>query len=226
MFRSLTFVILAFAAGTTLAATQSFDARVIGVSDGDTVTVLDSNHLQYKIRLAGTDALEKGEPFGEKSKQNLARMVMGQDVRIEWDKRDRYGRIVGKIWATPMSHPCTTRGEPCPRTLDVGRAQLTVGFAWHFKKYEMVQSEEDRLAYAFDEQEARVRKAGLWSDPDPVSPGEWRAGPKDGPVKKSRNDICHAPASPNYQSVKNFAAYPTLDTCLASGGRLQKSPKN
>jgi len=153
---------------------QTFEGRVVAVDDGDSLTVLDPSGMQYEIRVAGIDAPEKNQPFGDRSRQSLSRAVMGKDVRIEWDKQHRDGRIVGKVWVTPASHPCSSTGEPCPKTLDVGRAQLTVGLAWHFKECEHEQSEENRLAYAFDEHEARVRRAGLWSDPDPVAPWEWR----------------------------------------------------
>ena len=88
--------------------------------------------------------------------------------------RDRYGRTVGKVWGTPPELDCTQ--EPCPLSLDAGRAQLTVGLAWHFKKYEMEQSEQDRLAYAFEEQETRAHTVGQWSEPNPVPPWEWRRG--------------------------------------------------
>ena len=207
------------------AATQSFDGRVVGVADGDTVTVLDSNNLQHKIRVAGIDAPEKGQPFGERSKQSLSRAVLGKDVRIEWDKQDRYGRMVGKVWVTPPEVTC--KQPPCPKTLDAGLAQLTVGLAWHFKKYANEQAEEDRLRYAFAEDEARARKAGLWSAPSPIPPWEWRHGgaaDTGGMVKKSKNNICHAPGSSTYASVKNFTAYPTVEACLASGGRLPRQP--
>jgi endonuclease YncB( thermonuclease family) len=207
------------------AATQSFDGRVVGVADGDTVTVLDSNNIQHKIRVAGIDAPEKGQPFGERSKQSLSRAVLGKDVRIEWDKQDRYGRMVGKVWVTPPEVTC--KQPPCPKTLDAGLAQLTVGLAWHFKKYANEQAEEDRLRYAFAEDEARARKAGLWSAPNPIPPWEWRHGgaaDTGGMVRKSKNNICHAPGSSTYASVKNFTPYPTLEACIASGGRLPKQP--
>ncbi len=154
------------------AATQTFDARVVGVTDGDTITVLDANNVQHRIRLAGVDAPEKGQPFAERSKQSLRRMVMGRNARIEWDEQDRYGRLVGKVWVTPAGINCAQ--EPCPRTLDAGRAQLTVGLAWHYLGRH--QGEEDSLAYEFDEVEARARRVGLWSEPDPVAPWEWRHG--------------------------------------------------
>jgi len=208
---------------TAAPAPNVLEARVVGVADGDTVTVLDSNKVQHKIRLAGIDAPEKDQPFGQRSKQSLSNAVMGKPVRVEWKKQDRYGRLVGKVWVTPVSHPCASKGEPCPKTLDVGRAQLTVGLAWHYKEYQNEQSEEDRLAYAFDEHEARVRKAGLWSEPDPTAPWAWRHGTAGGPIKKAtKSGICHAPGTPGYSSTKEFTKYPTLEACLASGGRLPK----
>lgn len=206
----------------TTTAPQVLEGRVVAVADGDTLTVLDSNHLQHKVRLAGIDAPERGQPFGEKSKQSLSRAVHGKDVRIEWTKRDRYGRFVAKIWVSPPELTCAQ--PPCARTLDVNLAQLTVGLAWHYKEYEREQSEQDRHRYAFAEQEARARKAGLWSDANPIAPWEWRHGLTDGPVKKSRNDICHEPGSRSYQSVQTFKSYASLEECLQSGGRLPKSP--
>ena len=76
---------------------------MVGVADGDTVTVLDADKVQHKIRLAGIDAPEKSQPFGNRSKQNLSDLVFGKYVRVDWDKRDRYGRIVGKVWVQPVS---------------------------------------------------------------------------------------------------------------------------
>ena len=142
--------------------------RVVGVADGDTITVLDADRQQHKIRLQGIDAPEKKQPFGERSKQNLSRTVFGKDVRVEWEKRDRYKRIVGKVWVQPASCPT------CPMTLDAGHAQITVGLAWWYRKYASEQSPQDRGAYEFSEQEARAKRVGLWSDPDPVPPWEWR----------------------------------------------------
>jgi endonuclease YncB( thermonuclease family) len=170
--RTRLFCLLALCSFAARAGTQSFDARVVGVADGDTVTVLDANNTQHRIRLAGIDAPEMGQPFSGRSKQSLKRMVMGRHVRIDWDEQDRYGRLVGKVWVTPAGINCMQ--EPCPKTLDAGRAQLTVGLAWHY--LERKQGEQDRLAYEFDEMEARARRVGLWSEPDPIAPWDWRHG--------------------------------------------------
>ena len=212
----------AAAAATVGAAPRVLEARVIAVADGDSITVLDSNRLEHRVRLAGIDAPEYGQPFSDQSRRSLSRAVLGKDVRLEWSKRDAYGRFVAKVWVAPAEAPCAA--QPCPTTLDVALAQLTVGQAWHFKEYEHEQSEEDRHRYAFAEDEARARKAGLWRDPNSVPPSAWRGGLEHGPIKKSRASICHGPDSPSYRSVKHFESYPTVEACVASGGRLPKQP--
>jgi hypothetical protein len=93
-----------------------------GVADGDTITVLDADRQQHKIRLQGIDAPEKAQPFGQRSKESMSTLVFGKDVRVEWEKRDKYKRIVGKVWVQPASCPT------CPMTLDAGHAQITVGW--------------------------------------------------------------------------------------------------
>ena len=113
-------------------------------------------------------------PSASCSKQNLARLVAGKAVEIRWHKRDRYGRLVGQVWVVSPDARC--QGAGCPKTLDAGLAQLTVGLAWHYKQYAGEQSEQDRERYAFAEVEARARRAGLWRDVDPVAPWEWRKG--------------------------------------------------
>ena len=83
-------IVAHFAWGDTLTG------RVVGVADGDTVTILDADHQQHRVRLQGIDAPEKAQPFGQRSKENLSRLVAGKDVRVDWAKRDKYKRIVGK----------------------------------------------------------------------------------------------------------------------------------
>ena len=71
--------------------------KVINVADGDTITILDDNNTQHKIRLTGIDAPEKRQAFGNVSKQSLVERVAGQSVAVEWVKVDRYGRQIGKV---------------------------------------------------------------------------------------------------------------------------------
>jgi endonuclease YncB( thermonuclease family) len=154
----------------SVAHADTLTGRVVGVADGDTITVLDADRQQHKIRLGGIDAPEKAQPFGQRSKENLSRMVFNKEVRVDWTKRDRYQRIVGKVWVQPSDCPT------CPMTLDAGQAQLAAGMAWWYRKYAKEQSAEDRGRYESEEQEARARRVGLWRDADPVPPWEWRRG--------------------------------------------------
>jgi len=220
--------LLVLAASACSAAPNSFEARVVGIADGDTLTVLNSDKVPQKIRLAGIDAPEKGQAFGDRSKQNLSHWVKDQTVRIEWTKVDQYGRLVSKVLVAPPG-PCPA--TPCPATFDVNLEQISAGLAWHYKYYEKEQSDQDRRTYALAEQRAREQKLGLWRDANPLPPWEDRHGSSQdlpdtgpgGPVRKSRNNICHEPSMSTYDSVKTFTAYPTLEACIASGARLPKS---
>lgn len=165
---------LVLAAQANGASREPFEARVIGVTDGDTITVRDSDAPPRKIRLAGIDAPEKGQAFSDRSKQNLSRLVYDQTVHIEWSKFDKYGRVVGKVFVTPPGNCAAT---PCPATVNVNFAQIAAGFAWHYTQYEREQSKQDRLAYSGAEQQAREQGLGLWKDPRPVAPWDWRHRP-------------------------------------------------
>jgi endonuclease YncB( thermonuclease family) len=98
-------------------------------------------------------------------------MAHGKDARIECHKVDRFGREVCKLWGPAAD--CPRRGK----TLDVGLAQISVGLAWWFRRYADEQSLEDRGRYQSEEEEARLRKRGLWADPTPTAPWEWRRSP-------------------------------------------------
>lgn len=134
--------------------------RVVRVSDGDTVVVLDGEYVQHKVRLAGIDAPEKGQPFGQRSKQALSECAAGKTVHVDGSKRDRYGRLVGKVWAN---------------TTDCNLRQLTLGLAWHYKKYVGEQSDADAAEYGGSELLARERQLGIWSDRDPQPPWDYRS---------------------------------------------------
>ena len=83
--------------------------------------MVDQNKARHTIRLAAIDAPESRQPYGKESKQHLSDMVLGKEVKVEWRKQDRYGRIVGKLML--LDPPCAT----CPKTLDAGLAQLEAG---------------------------------------------------------------------------------------------------
>lgn len=133
--------------------------RVVGVSDGDTITVLDGNRREHRIRLTGIDAPEKKQAHGQQSKQSLSRMVYGKQVAVDWEKRDRYGRILGRVNGASG---------------DVNLAQIRAGMAWHYKRYAKDQQQSERDAYDVAEKSARNAGKGLWSDSDPTPPWDWR----------------------------------------------------
>lgn len=164
--RVVCIVALGLLAGFAVAA--ELTGQVVGVSDGDTVTVLDASHQQHKIRLSGIDAPEKRQAYGERSKQHLSDLVFGKSVLVVWDKRDRYGRIVGRVLAPECDRTA------CRYSIDAGLEQLKAGLAWHYKQYEKEQSVDDRARYSSSEQEARARREGLWKETDAVPPWQFR----------------------------------------------------
>lgn len=141
------------------AGAEELRGRVIGVTDGDTLTVLIDGRRQVRIRLAAIDAPEHGQAYGQRSKDALSHAVFGKEVLVEAATHDRFGRLVGKV---------SVGGN------DIGRAQIAAGMAWHYKKYADEQRPADREAYAAAELQARHRRLGLWADPRPIPPWEWR----------------------------------------------------
>jgi endonuclease YncB( thermonuclease family) len=152
---------------------EELSGRVVSVENGNTITVEDAKKKPHKVRLSGVDAPEKAQPFGTQSEKHLSRLVYGKPVTVGYKKYDRYGRIVGKVMVAPPD-ACPAVQLECPKTLDAGLAQIAVGLAWHHKQYSDEQTPEERERYGFAEWDARARRAGLWADPKPVPPWEWR----------------------------------------------------
>ena len=117
--------------------------KVVGISDGDTIKVLDSNKTEHKIRLMGIDAPEKTQAFGAASKQALSNYIYQKEVTVEYKKKDRYQRILGKVILDKQ---------------DICLAMISDGMAWHYKDYEKGQSKTDRDMYSQSELKARQAK--------------------------------------------------------------------
>lgn len=147
---------------------SSISGSVVGVTDGDTIKVLDADRVMHKVRLTGIDAPEKGQPFGKASTKHLASMLAGKDVFVESSKMDLYGRVLGKVWVQPSD--CLR----CGKTLNANHAQLLAGMAWWYRFHAKDQPPEDRGRYESAENEAKARKWGLWADPNPINPYDWR----------------------------------------------------
>lgn len=150
---------LLLALGSVVASAEAITGRVVAVSDGDTLTVLNASFQQFKIRLAGIDAPEKGQPFGNRAKESLSKMVFNKQVIVEFNKEDRYRRKVGKV-----QHDGT----------DVNLEQVRQGMAWHYTAYAKEQAPADREAYANAEAEAKAQRRGLWWEKNPSAPWEVR----------------------------------------------------
>lgn len=142
----------------------TISGKVVGVADGDTITVLDDSNTQHKIRLAGIDAPEKKQPFGNVSKQSLSDLVYGKQVSVDYNKQDRYGRTVGKVIIDGT---------------DVNLEQVKRGLAWFYKKYQNEQPLKDRLDYLHAQEAAEKTKVGLWVDPKPIAPWDFRRAKKE-----------------------------------------------
>ena len=134
--------------------------RVTRVSDGDTVWVTDAAGGRHKIRLDRIDAPEKDQSWGGESASVLNGWIFGREVLVEYEKRDRYGRILGVVY---------------DGTNDVNLAMVRSGNAWHFSYF------DNTSTYVAAELEARDKKRGLWSAENPINPFEWRRKKKGTP---------------------------------------------
>lgn len=134
--------------------------KVIAIADGDTITVLDEDRRQHKVRLQAIDAPEKGQEHWRASKQHLAGRVFSQQVTVEYSKADRYGRIVGRV---------LREGE------DINLELLRAGSAWLYRRYAKELPGGMQYDYAAAETAARSERRGLWGNTSHVPPWEWRA---------------------------------------------------
>lgn len=138
------------------AAAPTYAYQVISIADGDTMTLL-VDQKPLKIRLANIDAPEKRQAFGQRSKQSLSNMCWGKDAEYAAQTIDRYRRTVAVV---------TCDG------IEANTAQVQRGLAWVYPKYN-----KDSALPAL-EQAAKLTGLGLWVDPAPVPPWEWRKARK------------------------------------------------
>lgn len=147
-----------------LAAADTIEGKIVAIADGDTLTLLTSDHRQVKIRVAGIDAPEKAQAFGQAAKKAMSDCAFGKQANVEWKKLDRFGRTIGKL---------TVDGADC------GLRQIELGLAWHYKAYEREQQQADRLAYAEAERDAQKAGRGLWAEAHPTPPWDFRHAAKN-----------------------------------------------
>jgi endonuclease YncB( thermonuclease family) len=130
-----------------------FDAKVVSIIDGDTIHVLTASKQDVKIRLASIDAPERKQPFSTQSKQALSDKILGKMVEVKDHGNDKYGRMIADLYLDSKW---------------INLEMIQDGFAWHYLAY----SKDKRLGDA--EIIARKTKKGLWIDPNPIAPWEFR----------------------------------------------------
>lgn len=145
----------------TVGYADSFTGKCVGVSDGDTVSVMKDGSA-VKVRLNGIDCPESGQDFGAKAKKFTSDLAFGKEVRVDWSGKDRYDRILGTVYAGGKN---------------VCEALVANGMAWHYVKY----SDDKRLHKL--ESDARKAKAGVWSMPNSVPPWEFRKRKRESSAK-------------------------------------------
>lgn len=137
---------------------KELSGMVVGVADGDTLTILDASKARHTVRLAEIDAPEighgsPGQPFGRNAKEALATLCYGQNAVATVVTSDRYGRTVARVRC---------------KGVDVNTELVRTGLAWVYEKY----ATDARLRQI--QASAKEAKLGLWRDPSPVAPWEWR----------------------------------------------------
>ena len=129
-------------------------AKVIEIKDGDTVVVLDNLNNQTTLRLAEVDCPEKKQPFGTKAKQFTSDKIYQKTIKYIVTNIDRYGRSIAKIYYDDNKY--------------LSEEIIRYGFGWHYKKY------SKSIVLAKLEEEATKNKRGLWIDPNPIYPSDFR----------------------------------------------------
>ena len=158
--RWITALCLVGLVASTKAGTHQIEGRTVGVSDGDSITLLDAENRQHKIRLDGIDAPESGQPFGRASKQHLAELLANRQAVAECSKTDRYRREVCRVLVGGA---------------DAGLEQVRAGLARFFRRYAKELPPNRRQQHSDMEAQAKGERRGLWANSEPVAPWDWRA---------------------------------------------------
>jgi endonuclease YncB( thermonuclease family) len=223
-------ILIAWQLALTVASAATLHGRVVSIADGDTITILDRQRQQHKIRLQGIDAPETSQSFGKLSKHNLSLLVAGRYVTVEYFKLDRYGRAVGKVMIGDV---------------DANLEQVRAGLAWVYTDYEDELTPRDRSLYHEAERHADSLHAGLWRENNPLPPWMFRrqahnhsegahrsAGATMPPstavgavIGNYRSHIFHRPDCPNYADVsaKNRVVFATAAAAEAAGYRQARN---
>ncbi len=211
---SLTLIIvLLFLSVAGAQADTIISGKVVGIADGDTITVLQ-NKTQYKIRLYGIDCPESHQDFGTKAKKFTSDLVFKKDIRVVQKDQDRYGRIVGIVYV----------GDTC-----VNEEIIRSGFAWVYGQY---CREAFCNTWKSFEQQARENRIGLWSHPDPIPPWDFRRGVREAAKNvipenpgeivyhgNTNSMVFHQPSCKHYNCKNCTAVFKTREDAIKAGYR-------
>lgn len=134
---------------------EEWSGKVIAVKDGDTIEIL-VNTLPIRVRLYGIDCPEKSQAFGQRARQFTSDLIFGKIVKVKVKDTDRYGRSVGEVIL------------PDGRILNY--ELVKAGLAWWYRQFS-----KDPLLKKYED-DARSKGLGLWADPDPKAPWDFRRG--------------------------------------------------
>jgi endonuclease YncB( thermonuclease family) len=151
-------IAIAFTLLAQSATADILKGYVVGITDGDTLSILVERQ-QYKIRIAGIDAPERLQAWGDKAKTNISRLAFNQTAVADCPKVDRWDRKVCKVMVN---------------AIDIGLEQVKDGMAWWYRKYSKEQAPEDQSAYEHAELMAKMRRLGLWGDTNQIPPWDFR----------------------------------------------------
>jgi endonuclease YncB( thermonuclease family) len=147
-------------AGAALGQEAVVAAKVVAITDGDTVKALVAGNELFRVRLSWIDAPEKAQAFGQRSKQHLSELVFGREVELHTRGLDRYGRTLAVIFVDGI---------------DANLEQVRSGFAWVYEHYIRESSVDIQASYHTAQAAAQQERRGLWSDTqEPVPPWEFR----------------------------------------------------
>lgn len=155
----------------SIALSKTITGKVIKVADGDTITILNNQKQQTKIRLYGIDCPENGQAFGKKAKKFTASLTAGKQVSVKVYDTDRYGRSVGVVYVG---------------STNVNEEIIRNGFAWQYRTYCKIMVCDDWLRL---EKQARSNHVGLWKDKNPQPPWDYRKAKRNGNSRKSSNVV-------------------------------------
>ena len=181
------------------ALSEEFSGPVVGVSDGDTLTVLHDGHPE-RLRLNGIDCPEKRQAFGSRAKHLTSSLALGQTVRVDVSTIDKYGRSVADV--------------TLPDGKSLNHQLVGSGLAWHYRRY----SSDPTLAQL--EQQARASGSGLWSEPAPIAPWNYRLVAKHHGIPSQFNTPKFAVRSPGTR----YNSYSILTPATTGSPRHHRYP--